>query len=108
MRHSMVNTIEFINTRKLTADEVTKINYIIKSRAKVSVAAGKEDWLYPERSVTCDWTALKHVLLPPKEGVIFGGEMYAQFEDGTVHYQDEFGRTTQQNKHLKKDLDDLI
>ncbi len=106
MRHSMVNTIEFINTRKLTADEVTKINYIIKSRAKVSVAAGKEDWLYPERSVTCDWTDLRHVLLPPKEGVIFGGEIYAQFEDGTVHYQDEFGRTTLQNKHLKKDLDE--
>ncbi|MFQ2259509.1 DUF4238 domain-containing protein [Aeromonas dhakensis] len=108
MRHSMVNTIEFINTRKLTADEVTKINYIIKSRAQVSVAAGKEKWLYPEHSVTCDWADLRHVLLPPKEGVIFGGEMYAQFEDGTVHYQDEFGRTTPENKYLKKDLDESL
>ncbi|MFM5165067.1 DUF4238 domain-containing protein [Aeromonas rivipollensis] len=106
MRHSMVNTIEFINTRKLTADEVTKINYIIKSRAHVSVAAGSEDWLYPERSITCDWAYLRHVLLPPKKGVFFGREMYAQFEDGTVHYQDAFGRTTPQNKYLNKKIDE--
>lgn len=33
IRQSMVNTINFINERKLTSEEVNKINFIIKSRA---------------------------------------------------------------------------
>jgi len=107
MRRSMVNTIEFINTRQLTADEVTKINHIIKIRAKASIAAGKEEWLYPENDVTCDWAELRHVLLPPSNELYrYGGEMYAQFEDGTVHYQDAFGRTTVPNDYLNKDIDE--
>jgi uncharacterized protein YchJ len=107
MRRSMVNTIEFINTRKLTADDVTKINYIIKSRSKESVAAGKEEWLYPERSITGDWAELRHVLQPPKNELYrYGGEMYAHFEDGSVHYQDAFGRTTPPNEFLNKDIDE--
>jgi hypothetical protein len=107
MRRSMVNTIEFINTRKLTVDDVTKINHIIKTRAKDSVAAGTRDWLYPERDVKCEWAELGQVLLPPADELHrYGGEMYAHFEDGTVHYQDAFGRTTPPNKHLNKDIDE--
>ncbi|MDR7121677.1 DUF4238 domain-containing protein [Rheinheimera soli] len=106
IRQSMVMTIEFINSRKLKADDVTKINYIIKSRAKESVAAGNIDWLYPEKDVKCDWAELRHVLLPPRAGVHFGGEMYAHFEDGTVHYQDAFGRTTPPSDYLNKDIDE--
>ncbi|MEI7087755.1 DUF4238 domain-containing protein [Pectobacterium carotovorum] len=106
-RHSMVNTIEFINTRRLTADEVTHINYIIKSRAKMSVAAGKEEWLYPEKDVTCDWASLRHILVPPSNELYrFGGEMFAKFSDGTVHYQDAFGRTTPPNEYLNKSIDE--
>jgi hypothetical protein len=108
MRRSMVNTIEFINTRKLTPDDVTRINHIIKIRAKASVAAGKDDWLYPENDVDCDWAELRHVLLPPSDELYrYGGEMYAKFEDGTVHYQDAFGRTTP-NDYLKKDIDESL
>jgi hypothetical protein len=107
MRRSMVNTIEFINSRKLTAEDVTKINHIIKSRSKESVAAGKEEWLYPERSITGDWAELRHVLQPPKNELYrYGGEMYAHFEDGSVHYQDAFGRTTPPNEFLNKDIDE--
>lgn len=107
IRQSMVNTIEFINTRKLTADEVIKINHVIKSRAQSSVAAGKEEWLYPERDITCDWADIRQVLLPPsKELHKYGGEMYAKFEDGSVHYQDAFGRTTPQNDFLNKSIDE--
>ncbi len=107
MRRSMVNTIEFINTRKLTADGVIQINHIIKSRAKASVAAGKEDWLYPESDITCDWADLRHVLLPSENELYrYGGEMYAHFEDGTIHYQDAFGRTTPPNEHLNKETNE--
>ena len=107
MRRSMVNTIEFINTRKLTDDDVTKINHIIKSRSKESVAAGKEEWLYPERSITGGWAELRYVLQPPKDELYrYGGEMYAHFEDGSVHYQDAFGRTIPPNEFLNKDIDE--
>jgi len=107
IRQSMVNTINFINKRKLTADEVTKINYIIKSRAKDAIAAGKESWLYPENRLNCDWTEMRHVLIPPSDELYhFGGEMFASYEDGSTHYQDAFGRTTPQNEHLKKETDE--
>lgn len=107
MRRSMVNTIEFINTRKLAADDVIKINHIIKSRAKNSVAAGKKEWLTPEDKTTCDWAELGHVLLPPENQLHrFGGELYAKFNDGTVHYQDAFGRTNPPNEFLNKDINE--
>lgn len=107
IRQSMVNTINFINKRKLTADEATKINHIIKLRAKNAIAAGKESWLYPENKLNCDWTELRHVLMPPSEELYhFGGEMYVSYEGGSTHYQDAFGRTTPQNKYLKKETDE--
>uniref|UniRef100_UPI003B5CCC77 DUF4238 domain-containing protein n=1 Tax=Shewanella gaetbuli TaxID=220752 RepID=UPI003B5CCC77 len=107
MRQSMVNTIEFINSRKLTTAEVTKINYIIKSRAHESVAGGSEQWLYPENDVKCDWADLRHVLLPPSNELYrYGGEMYAKFDDGHVHYQDAFGRETPENDFLNKVVDE--
>lgn len=103
----MVNTINFINKRKLTADEVTKINYIIKSRAKDAISAGNESWLYPENRLNCNWTELRHVLIPPSDELYhFGGEIFAKYEDGSTHYQDAFGRTTPQNEHLKKDTNE--
>jgi len=105
IRNSMVNTINFINKRKLTADEISKINYIIKARAKNAIAAGKESWLYPENELNCNWADLRDVLMPPSDELYhFGGEMYAGFEDGSTHYQDAFGRTTPQNEHLKKEV----
>lgn len=107
VRQSMVNTIEFIKTRKLTAGEVVKINHVIKSRAQSSVAAGKEDWLHPENLVTCDWASIRSVLLPPAgELHRFGGEMFVKFKDGSVQYQDAFGRTKKANKFLNKNTDE--
>lgn len=106
-RRTWVNTIEFINSRKLTEDEVTKINLIVKSRSDKSIAAGRAEWLYPEKKVGCDWKGLGKVLLPPPNELHrFGGEMYAQFQDGSVHYQDAYGRTTPPNPHLKKNVDE--
>src|SRR5690606_30816982 len=107
IRESMVNTINFISKRKLKQDEVTKINYIIKSRSKDATAAGQENWLYPEDRVTCEWPELRHVLLPPSEELYkFGGEMYAGYEDGSTYCQDAFGRTSPQNENLKKKVDE--
>lgn len=107
VRNSMVNTIEFINSRRLTAEEVAKVNYVIKSRAQSSVAAGKEEWLYPEINLNCSWADIRKLLLPPVDGLYrFGGEMFAKFDDGSVHYQDAFGRTTPQSEFLNKNIDE--
>jgi hypothetical protein len=107
VRPSLVKTIEFINTRELTAEEVTSINYIIKSRAKDSIAAGSEEWLFPEKSVSNDWSELRHVLMPPSDQLHrYGGEMYVGHEDGSTYYQDAFGRTTPQHEFLCKDIDE--
>lgn len=103
-RHSMARTDTFIRTRKLSSQEVLRINYVLKARARRYVAAGRKEWLYPEKSVSETWGELRKTLLPPNDELWhFGGEMFAKFESGHVHYQDEFGRTEKQRDFLKKD-----
>jgi hypothetical protein len=102
-RQSMARTDAFIRTRKLSGQEVARINYVLKSRARRYIAAGRKEWLYPEENVSEPWDDLRKTLLPPKDKLWhFGGEMFAKFEDGHVHYQDEFGRTEKERDFLKK------
>jgi hypothetical protein len=102
-RQSMARTDAFIRTRELDQIEVNKINFILKSRAKKYVASATPDFLYPETEFSGTWSDLKEVLLPPADHLYhFGGEMYAGYEDGSTYYQDEFGRTSPENKYLKK------
>ncbi len=107
VRNSMTRTDAFIRTRKLSTDEVRKINYIIKARAKQYIAAGNEDSLYPEKHIHCSWDELKSVLLPPSDSLYqFGGEMFVGYDDGSSHYQDSFGRTKPHFEHLTKNVDE--
>ena len=104
-RTSMVRTDAFIRTRKLTSQEVTRVNFILKARARRFIAAGHKEWLYPEKTISEPWHELRTTLLPPQDELWhFGGEMYAKFDSGRVHYQDEFGRTEQQRPFLVKPL----
>jgi len=101
-RSSMVRTDKIIRSRKLTDTGVSEINFILKARAKRYVAAGREEWLYPEKAITGKWADLRETLLP-KDGLYeFGGEMYAGFEDGNVLYQDAFGRREKPAEYLYK------
>jgi hypothetical protein len=103
-RNSMVRTDAFIRTRKLSDHEVTRINFILKARASRYIAAGRKEWLYPERTVSESWRDIAATLVPPNDELWhFGGEMFAKFDDGQVHYQDEFGRTEKQRDFLRKD-----
>jgi hypothetical protein len=103
-RSSMVRTDAFIRTRKLSNQEVARINYVLKARARRFIAAGRKEWLYPEESVSEPWGELRTTLLPPEDEVWhFGGEMLAKFEDGRVYYQDEFGRTEKPRDFLKNE-----
>jgi len=102
-RNSMVRTDTFIRTRKLTSSEVIRVNRVLKARAKRYIAAGKEEWLYPETSSAERWDDLRNIFLPPKNDLWhFGGELYARFESGDVYYQDAFGRTEKERDFLKK------
>ena len=104
-RQSMVRTDKFIRTRKLADHEVVRINHVLKARARRYIAAGKEDWLFPEQAIDTSWEGLRQTLLPPERELFgFGGETYAKFEDGHVHYQDAYGRTEKEREYLKKEL----
>ena len=103
--YSMTRTDAFIRARKLTSEEVIRINRVLKERAKRYIAAGKEEWLYPETTSSESWSNLRTVFLPPKNELWrFGGEIFATFDSGEVHYQDAFGRTEEERKFLKKKL----
>ncbi|MHB8139532.1 MAG: DUF4238 domain-containing protein [Smithellaceae bacterium] len=92
-----------IRSRKLKPEDVGAINYILKARARRYIAAGNKKWLYPEHDVCGNWVELGKTLLPPKNELWhFGGEMYIGYEDGSTHYQDEFGRTVGDLSYLKK------
>ncbi len=93
-RNSLVRTDTFIRSRKLTNEEVTSFNLVLKLRSKRFIAAGRKEWLYPEKWSHQSWDELSNVFLPLQDGLWpFGGEMFAKFESGKVYYQDAFGRT---------------
>lgn len=75
---------------------------MLKSRARRYIAAGVETWLYPEHTATEPWAGLRETLLPRDQLYEFGGEIYARFEKGHVHYQDAFGRTEKPREFLLK------
>ena len=105
VRQSFVRTDKFIKERTLGDDEVIAINHVLKSRVKRFIAAGSKDWLWPEKSFGGDWQDIKEILQPP-EGELwqYGGETFIGYEDGSVHYQDAFGRSTPKVEALDKNI----
>lgn len=100
---TMVSTIDFIRKRYLTDAQVAEVNFVIKARASRYVAGSRREDLFPERVVSKPWSELRATFLPhPEDLYRFGGEMYASFENGDVHYQDEFGRTEKPREWLQK------
>lgn len=90
--------------RELREDEVAKINFIIKLRAKQFLAAENKEWLYPEKVVRCSWREMGKVLLPPDDELYhYGGEVFGKYEDGTYFYHDQYGRTQKEASYLKKE-----
>lgn len=105
VRQSLVRTDKFIKTRTLSDVEVIAINHVLKSRAKRFVAAGNRDWLWPEKAVERTWQDIRQVLLPPKDELwSFGGETFVRYKDGSVDYQDAYGRKTKSSDFLDKDV----
>ena len=106
-RQSMTRIDAFVRTRKLTGPEVAQINFIMKKRARRYIAAGRKEWLYPEKTTSESWADLRKTLMPPERELFhFGGEMFVKYESGDVHYQDEFGRTEKPREFLIKKVPD--
>jgi hypothetical protein len=102
-RQSMVRTDRIIRTRRLTDVEVSGINRVLKARAQRHVAAGRREWLHPEKVASGSWADLASTLLPPRDELWnFGGETFVRFKDGSVRYQDAFGRTEKVREGLQK------
>lgn len=101
--HTITRTDTFIRTRKLTSQEVSGINRVLKARARQYVAASDKAWLEPDKLSSDPWEHLGEILLPPSDELWhFGGEIYVGYKDGTTHYQDQFGRTSGSHEYLAK------
>jgi len=100
---SIARTDAFIRTRKLTSKEVSSINFLLKARAHRYIAASEKAWLEPEKADSGQWKTIGKILLPPSDELWhFGGKIYIGYQDGSTHYQDEFGRTSGAHKYLRK------
>jgi hypothetical protein len=81
--------------RQIPEEHVRAINFIIKRRAKRYIAAGKEEWLYPEEDMKVHmWDRLgdQLFLMPDPRKVTFTSAIYVSYKDGSSFGQDEYGR----------------
>jgi hypothetical protein len=93
-RDSAFNFLDVQTGRELSEREVLEINFIIKSRAFRFVAAGCEEWLYPERHVSkSDWSRFGdgYLCMPDPRTIHAGGGMVLSFDDGRSEAYDSFG-----------------
>jgi hypothetical protein len=86
-RGAIFNLMSVQTHRFLSETEVRQINLVTKKRASRFIAAGKEDWLYPERYLSQDeqnWRRLGRgwLLMPDPRNEYMGGEVIFGFDDG--------------------------
>lgn len=81
--------------RELEEDEVIRINLILKSKATRFIAAGNEEWLYPEKQVRrSGWAIMDDdwFLLPNLWKIDFTSSVMVGYNDGSSWAADEYGR----------------
>jgi len=96
--------------RELSEIEVNQVNFIIKRRAMRYIAAGAEEWLYPERKIPTEhWRKLddRYLLMPDPRAVIFSGEMIMSFKTGPPLRYDEYGRVPSDRSFVEKRVSDM-
>ena len=101
---TLARTDKLIRTRFLTPDEVVSMNSLLKTRSRQYLAAYDKTWLFPEAHGTIPWEEIGRILLPPDNMLWeFGGETFVGYKDGSIEYQDAFGRTDTSYRFLKKE-----
>lgn len=104
-RSAMFKFTDIQTLRHLNELEVREINFIIKSRALRYVAAGKEEWLYPDKFVSkSQWNVYGsgYLLMPDPRPVHLGGEIVIGHHDGSADWFDAYGRKPWQPDYGKE------
>lgn len=86
---------DIIWNRKLSSDDVIKINFIIKNRADKYIAASNPDLLFPEKTnKKIDWNNIKKndFLLPDPRELMIASEWVAGFKDGHSEGTNDYGQ----------------
>jgi len=94
-RGALLHLLDVQVHRHLNEQEVREVNFIIKSRARRFIGAGKEEWLFPEKYVSkSNWNTYGHgyLLMPDPRDVHFTGEVIMGFKDGGSTAFDPYGR----------------
>lgn len=94
-REALLTLLDIQIGRHLSEQEVREINFILMSRARKYIAAGKEEWLYPDEYVSkSDWTNYGngYLLMPDPRSMSFRGEIIMTSRDGRATAFDEYGR----------------
>jgi hypothetical protein len=108
-QQTVANLTDLQFGRELAEDEVIRINYVLKRRATRFIAAGIEDWLYPERRLgKLEWAKLDSdwFLFPNPWKVGFASETMMSFTDGSAWGVDEYGRTPRHPEFQDKEQHD--
>jgi hypothetical protein len=94
-RGALFNATSIQVMRYLSERELREINFIIKSRARRYIGAGREDWLFPEKYVSkADWYKFGngYLLMPDPRAVYLGGDVFIRYKDGNSTAFDPYGR----------------
>lgn len=93
-RGAMFNMLDVQTQRSLSETEVQTINWVIKKRAYRFVAAGREEWLHPERHIKVPWRSIgdSYLLMPDPRGLHPASEITVGYGDGSTTSMDSFGR----------------
>jgi hypothetical protein len=109
-RGAIMNFMGIQILRTLSKQEDREINFIIKARTRRFVAAGREEWLYPDRYVSkSEWRNYGHgyLLMPDPRDVHYGGEIIMGFKDGSTTAFDAYGRRPWQQDFGKEEREEL-
>lgn len=94
-RGGLFNLMDVQMGRSMSEAEVREVNFILKSRAYRTIAAGRPEWLYPERHVSkADWADFGHgfLLMPDPRELHEGAEAILEYSDGSTAAYDAYGR----------------
>jgi hypothetical protein len=93
-RGAMFNFLDIHRGRTLSEPEVLAINRIVKLRAYRFLAAGEEEWLYPERHTKTTWREVgdSALLMPDPRPLTPNAEIILGYEGGATAAMDSYGR----------------
>jgi Protein of unknown function (DUF4238) len=93
-RGAIFNFMEIHKGRVLSEAEVLAINRVIKLRSYRFIAAGREEWLYPECRSKLPWRKVGEsaLLMPDPRPLTPGSEMILSYAGGGIEAMDSYGR----------------